>query len=218
VPGGRRLAKQRHTLDQAKLTERQWRARWQAARLFLTADGEADKRWGNETIRVHPDEGWLELRLPTPLAHLSNTPGRAPTYRLACPAVFTHRAEEWAAQVATGAVRYDIAFDPAKGRWYLDASWQIAAVRPPSLEGLRRYRALAVDLNADHLACWVLDQTGNPSGRPTPPPSTSKACRPAPATGGFGRRSSPSFAWPWPPAADRWWWRTWTSLTPAERP
>jgi hypothetical protein len=164
--GGRRLAKQRHTLDQAKLTERQWRARWQAARLFLTADGEADKRWGNETIRVHPDEGWVELRLPTPLAHLSNTPGRAPTYRLACSAVFTHRAEEWAAQVATGAVRYDIAFDPAKGRWYLDASWQIAAVRPPSLEGLRRHRALAVDLNADHLACWVLDQTGNPVGPP----------------------------------------------------
>ena len=37
------------------------------------------QRWGNETIRVHPDEGWLELRLPAPLAALSNTPGRAAT-------------------------------------------------------------------------------------------------------------------------------------------
>jgi hypothetical protein len=82
--GGRRLAKQRHTLDQAKVSEQQWRARWQAERMFLTADGEAAKPWGNETIRVHPDQHWLELRLPNPLAHLSNTPGRAATYRLAC--------------------------------------------------------------------------------------------------------------------------------------
>jgi len=65
--GGRRLAKLRHHLDDSGATtpteaERaacviQWRARWQAARLFLTADGEADKAWGNETIRIHPDEG-----------------------------------------------------------------------------------------------------------------------------------------------------------------
>jgi hypothetical protein len=77
--GGRRLAKQRHTLDQAKVSEQQWRARWQAERMFLTADGETAKPWGNETIRVHPDQHWLELRLPNPLAHLSNTPGRAAT-------------------------------------------------------------------------------------------------------------------------------------------
>jgi hypothetical protein len=41
---------------------------------FITADGEAGKPWGNETIRVHPDEGWLELKLPAPLAHLGNRP------------------------------------------------------------------------------------------------------------------------------------------------
>jgi hypothetical protein len=73
--GGRRLAKLRHSVivgdgdhggngGTCRLSEAEWRARWQAERLFLTADGEADKRWGNETIRVHPDEGWLELRLP----------------------------------------------------------------------------------------------------------------------------------------------------------
>jgi hypothetical protein len=66
--GGRRLAKLRHALDREDLplSHVEWRERWRAARLFLTADGEAGKRWGNETIRVHPDQGWLELRLPNP--------------------------------------------------------------------------------------------------------------------------------------------------------
>jgi hypothetical protein len=57
-----------------------------------SADGEAGKPLGNETIRVHPEEGWLELKLPAPLAHLANHPhGR---YRLACPVRFIHRADE----------------------------------------------------------------------------------------------------------------------------
>ena len=77
--GGRRLAKLRHALDRddVPLTEAEWRGRWQAARLFVTADGEGDKSWGNETIRIHPEAGWLELRLPTPLAHLANRPTAA---------------------------------------------------------------------------------------------------------------------------------------------
>jgi hypothetical protein len=172
--GGRRLAKLRHTLDRddTVLTVAQWRAWWEAERLFLTADGEADKPWGNETIRVHPDEGWLEIRLPTPLAHLSNTPGRAPTYRLSCPVAFTHRGGEWAAQAASGAVRYDISLDPAKGggtgtgRWHLDASWRLPARPVPPLDELRQHHSLGVDLNADHLAAWVLNPAGNPLGEP----------------------------------------------------
>jgi hypothetical protein len=168
--GGRRLAKHRHALDadDAALAKRQWRARWEAERLFLTADGEADKAWGNQTIRVHPDEGWLEIRLPTPLAQLSNTPGRAPTYRLSCPVVFTHRRDEWAAQASSGAVRYDISLDPTrgKGRWYASASWRLPGREAPSLQKLRQHRSLGVDLNADHLAAWVLNPAGNPLGPP----------------------------------------------------
>jgi hypothetical protein len=172
--GGRRLAKLRHTLDQddTALTVAEWRARWEATRLFLTADGEADKPWGNQTLRVHPDEGWLELRLPTPLAHLSNTPGRAVTYRLSCPVAFTHRRDEWAAQAASGAVRYDLSLDLAKsggmgrGRWYVDASWRRPARPVPSLEELRQHPSLGVDLNAAHLAAWVLNPAGNPLGQP----------------------------------------------------
>jgi hypothetical protein len=162
--GGRRLARQRHALADAKLTEEQWRARWQAERLFLTADGDAEYPLGNGTIVVHPEERWCELRLPAPLAHLANRPGGR--YRLACPVVFTHRGEEWAAQAATGAVRYDIIVHPAKGRWYLHASWRLPRVVTPSLEELRQARAVGVDLNAGHLDAWVLDASGNPVGLP----------------------------------------------------
>src|SRR5512132_4142121 len=173
--GGRRLAKLRHTLDRddTALTVAQWRAWWEAERLFLTADGEADKPWGNETIRVHPDQGWLEIRLPTPLAHLSNTPGRAATYRLSCPVAFTHRGDEWAAQAASGALRYDISLDPAKGggtgkgRWHLAASWRLPARPVPSLDELRQHRSLGVDLNADHLAAWILTPPATHSVSPT---------------------------------------------------
>jgi hypothetical protein len=162
--GGRPLAKQRHALADAKLTEQQWRARWRVERWFLTADGDAEYPLGNGTIMVHPVERWCDLKLPVPLVHLANRPhGR---YRLACPVVFTHRGDEWAAQAATGAVRYDITFDPAKGRWYLHASWRLPRVATRSLQELRHDRALGIDLNAGHLDAWVLDASGNPLGPP----------------------------------------------------
>ena len=83
VRGGKALLRTRNNLAAAGLTEDQWRREWESARLFLTADGEKDKAWGNETIRWNPDEGWLEIKLPAPLAHLANRPhGR---YRLSCP-------------------------------------------------------------------------------------------------------------------------------------
>ena len=66
VRGGKNLLRKRQNLAAAGLTGDQWRRQWEAARLFLTADGEAGKAWGNETIRFHPDEGWLELKLPAP--------------------------------------------------------------------------------------------------------------------------------------------------------
>jgi IS605 OrfB family transposase len=162
--GGRRLAKARHNLDATRMTEQQWRRRWQAKRWFITADGEADKAWGNETVRWHPDEGWLEIKLPAPLAHLANRPhGR---YRLCCPVSFPYRGDEVAAQAASGPVRYDIIFDPDQGRWYLDASWKTPDAGPSSLGELQNHRVLAVDVNGDHLAAWVLNPDGNPIGVP----------------------------------------------------
>ena len=78
--GGRVLLRNRANLAAAGLTEAGWRERWEAVRLFLSADGEAAKTLGNETIRWNPDGQWLELKLPAPLGHLANRPhGR---YRL----------------------------------------------------------------------------------------------------------------------------------------
>jgi hypothetical protein len=162
VRGGRRLAKVRHRLTDARLTEGQWRQRWWAKRWFLTADGEADKPFGNETIRVHPEEGWLELKLPAPLAQLANRPhGR---YRPSCPVRFSHRADEWAAQVASGAVRYDIAYRPDRGRWYLSASWTRPVPPAATVQQVVADGVLALDLNAGHLACWQINPDGNPVG------------------------------------------------------
>jgi hypothetical protein len=158
------LAKLRHNLDDAGLTPRQWRQRWEADRRFICADGEADKVWGNETIRWHPDEQWLEIKMPTSLAHLANRPhGR---YRLSVPVSFSHRGDEVRAQASSGAVRYDIAFDATRNRWYLDASWKLPAVGSPSIEDLGRRGVVAVDVNAGWLAAMVVDPSGNPVGDP----------------------------------------------------
>src|SRR6202035_85086 len=130
--GGRELLRKRLNLAAAGLTGDQWRREWEAARLFLTADGEAGKQWGNETIRFNPDQGWVEIKLPAPLADLANRPhGR---YRLSCPVGFSYRGDEVAAQAATAAVRYDISWDPVSGRWHLDASWKAAPSPAPSLD------------------------------------------------------------------------------------
>jgi transposase len=64
-------------------------------------------------------------------------------------------------------VRYDISYDPARDRWYLDASWTHDMIaEAPSIDALRAGPVLGVDLNADHLACCVLDGSGNPVGVP----------------------------------------------------
>ena len=148
--GGRRLARSRHHLREAGLTQTQWRKRWEAARLFICADGEADKAWGNETIRWHPDERWLEIKLPASLAHLANSPhGRR---RLSCPVAFPHRGERVAAQAATG-VRYDVSYNPGRRRWYMDASWRLPSARTPPVEELREKGVLGVDLNAGAPGC-----------------------------------------------------------------
>lgn len=162
--GGKALARERHNLEAAGITAAEWRNRWEAERLFICADGEADKGLGNETIRWDPADGALEIKLPVPLARLANRPGGR--YRLSAPVTFAHRGDEVAAQAATGAVRYDISFDPDKRRWYLDASWKSDAGAGTALDDLRAGPVLAVDVNKDHLAGWVVSPDGNPVGAP----------------------------------------------------
>ncbi|MGW7422911.1 hypothetical protein ACWGJB_23175 [Streptomyces sp. NPDC054813] len=165
--GGHRLARVRHYLADAAMSETDWRRRWDAARLFLTADGESGAPHGNYTITVTPEDGSVTLVLPEPLRHLANAPrGR---YRLSCTVTFHHRRHEWLDRVtAHRAVRYDIVHDAARGRWYLDASWSAGKRDLLGPEEIQAFgaRLLAVDLNADHLAAYVVDAHGNPVGEP----------------------------------------------------
>ncbi|WP_264928815.1 transposase [Streptomyces sp. A012304] len=164
VRGGKRLARTRHNLDAAQLTEHGWRQRWEADRRFLQADGESGKRFGNETIRVTPD-GEVSIKLPTPLVYLANAEhGR---YVLAATVRFPHRGDTWRDRVtANRAVAYRIHEDVQRGRWYLTASWQIEPVKTVPLDTARTGGLIGVDTNADHLAAWRLDAHGNPQGAP----------------------------------------------------
>jgi IS605 OrfB family transposase len=159
--GGKRLWRTRNHLDAADMTEQQWRERWDAGRLFLTADGESGKAGGNETIRVDA-AGRLRIKTPAALA-----PQLGSHVVIDAPIRFAHRGYEWAARVATRrAVRYDISYHPARGRWYLDASWKSTPAPARDIDELRTGRVLGADLNDGHLAACVLDASGNPIGEP----------------------------------------------------
>ncbi|MET9460611.1 IS200/IS605 family accessory protein TnpB-related protein [Streptomyces canus] len=164
VRGGKRLAHSRHHLAAAGLDEQAWREHWQAERMFLAADGESGKRFGNETIRV-TDTGQLSLKLPAPLAHLANAPhGR---YVLDAPVAFRHRGQEWLDRITVNrAVAYRIHHDVVRGRWYVTASWQRVATPVLPLEAALARGVVGVDMNDDHLAAWHLDVHGNPVGEP----------------------------------------------------
>jgi len=164
VRGGKRLVNTRHHLDEAGLSERAWRERWEAERMFLAADGESGKRFGNETIRI-TDTGRISIKLPLTLVHLANAShGR---YLFDATVEFQHRGQEWRDRIAADrAVAYRIHHDVLRGRWYVTASWQRAAVPVLSLDGALARGVVGVDMNDDHLAAWRLDVHGNPVGEP----------------------------------------------------
>ncbi|WP_406730313.1 IS200/IS605 family accessory protein TnpB-related protein [Streptomyces sp. NBC_01794] len=164
VRGGKRLVNTRHNLEKANLTAGEWRDRWGAERMFLSADGESGKRFGNETIRITPD-GEIAIKLPVPLAHLANAEhGR---YILACTVTFKHRGQEWADRIgANRAVAYRIHHDVGRDRWFVTASWQRPLLQTVPLDAALSSGCLGVDTNDDHLAAWQLDTHGNPVGEP----------------------------------------------------
>jgi IS605 OrfB family transposase len=147
-------------LEEAGLSPDQWREQYRAKRMFLTADGEKDKKYGNETIRVGLD-GSVVIKLPPALRPLANQ-GKD-HYKLNYPVRFAYRQLEWLNQVANNRpVSYSFRLDPIKHKWFLAASWTGQAVTvhnaAPNL--------LAIDLNADHLSARVIDRHGNPVGEP----------------------------------------------------
>ncbi|MCW2870314.1 MAG: transposase, partial [Streptomyces oryziradicis] len=162
VRGGKKLANTRHHLEQAELSATRWR--WEAARMFLRADGESGKRFGNETVRV-TSVGVVSIKLPAPLAHEAND-GRG-RYTLTAPVAFAHRGGQWADRIAENrAVAYTISHDADRDRWYLTACWQPAPVPQLSLDTALAAGCIGVDANDDHLAAWQLDVHGNPVGGP----------------------------------------------------
>ena len=163
VLGGKRLWRNRNNLAQAHLSVQAWESLWTHQRMFLSADGESRKRFGNETIRVD-HTGHLSVKVPGALvgklgARLS----------LAVPVEFHHKQQVWADRVAAGrCVTYRISFDPDRGRWYLQASWAVAKPEhvPTLVQLATSGPVLGVDLNEGHLAAWVVDPSGNPVGEP----------------------------------------------------
>ncbi len=173
VEGGKRLARNRGNLAAAAITETEWRNQWQAERAWFHANGAPDEPHGNLTITVTPD-GTLSIRLPRRLEHLANSPrGR---FVLAGKARFAHRGDAWAAHITrdvngrAGSVSYRMYRCADRAGWYLTASWNptpaadFVPARTPALDFPAR--VIGVDTNADHLACRVLDQHGNPDGPP----------------------------------------------------
>ena len=140
---------------------------WRSKRLFLTCDGDRAYPHGNGQIAVDPDTSILTMTLPHGLAHLANRPkGR---YEFAGRVQFAYNTEPWEDAVRYGSVRYDISYNTDKRRWYIDASSKLDSDRiwqADSLETLRQRRTLGIDLNADHIAGWVVAPDGNPTGPP----------------------------------------------------
>jgi hypothetical protein len=156
--GGSDFLNTRHNLEDAGLTEDQWREQYKAKRMFLTADGEKRKRFGNETIRVGID-GSVVIKLPPALYYLANH-GKT-HYKIENPVRFSYRMTEWAIQIANNRpVSYSLSYDPDKRRWHLSASWIGTAATVHNAAP----NVLAIDLNADHLSARVVDLHGNPVG------------------------------------------------------
>jgi IS605 OrfB family transposase len=80
---------------------------------------------------------------------------------------FPHRGTEWRDRITTNrAVAYRIHYDVQRGRRYIGASWTRKDLPIVPLEALRAGGVIGVDTNTDHLAAWLLDEHGNPTGAP----------------------------------------------------
>ena len=219
VDGGKRLAKSRHHLNAAHLTEAEWRQQWDCARDRIKAKGCGDEPFGNLTITVTPG-GEVSLRLPKPLEHLANAKhGR---YTLSGTAVFSYRADEWLARINGGkSMAYTITRKPGRAGRYLTACWAtspaVVSVRDePDTDVRARGPIVGVDLNDGHLAV----RTSTPTATLLVDLTTSTSTSPVHRRAGMpkcGTRSPASSTTPAGAGSTPSPWRTWTSLTPAPR-
>jgi hypothetical protein len=171
--GGNRLAGTRHHLQQAGLTEAQWRRAWRGRRAWFGCVGNAGVLGGNPCLSLRqddpdrPGQWFLTVSVPKPVqARL----GCGSQVRLTHPVPLAHRREELEQRLAARrAVRLDIdvtADRKGRERVMLRIAWVRPAQPAPSLPRARAGGLVGVDLNADHLAAARLDEAGNPAGRP----------------------------------------------------
>ncbi len=169
--GSKHLARNRHHLEECDKSAAEWRERWDAERMFFTADGETGLLYGNPNIRVVPSSsGGTEcpvlIRLPEGLKHLANTDGRSPVYKLDGGLEWNHRALEWEHQCnARGSISYTLFYDVDKQAWYILASWTVP-LPETTPEVPLPVKCLGLDLNSDHIAAFNVDEHGNPVGKP----------------------------------------------------
>ena len=171
--GGKDMARRRHILGAAQMGRADWEAEWRASRMFLSFCGESGKLHGNDTLRVDPETGQVELNLPAALAHRANVPGRR-IYRFASPVSFASDHPSFSAwhdrAAARRSVAYRLRYDPSarrgNGAWYLTASWAEQPPPMPDLGSLRSKPTLGIDVNAGWIAAVAVDPSGNPLGRP----------------------------------------------------
>ena len=165
VRGGKRLFKLVHHLEAAGLSKERWEELFWAARHKISANGSHDELYGNLTIRVDP-QGVCSILLPPSLLALANSADHK-HYVLEAGVKFSYRAADWKAQLSGGAISYEIFLDAAKRRWYLTAAWKLQTAGKIEARTLSAAeRSIGVDLNSDHLACWLADAFGNPVSRP----------------------------------------------------
>ncbi|MGI5327760.1 IS200/IS605 family accessory protein TnpB-related protein [Actinomadura nitritigenes] len=166
--------------------------RWAVRKRELT--GESSARWAGSITKATHDQWALARR--GQLAHLRSLRAGVRTleYRLSLPlgeegtkrapggyrtkrewfaksrrlgVLRDRRGTEWGDRVeADRAVAYRIHLDVERGRWYVTASWQRAAVPAVPMQAALARGVIGVDTNADHFAAWRLDRHGNPVGNP----------------------------------------------------
>ncbi|MDE2862742.1 MAG: hypothetical protein OXL33_04765, partial [Chloroflexota bacterium] len=171
--GGKDRARRRCNLGNARMSSAEWNADWRAARRFLSFLGETGKPHGNDTLRVNPVSGVVELNLPAAYADRANVPRRR-LLRFSTPITFdsTHPQHGvWRARADAGrSLAYRLRYDPSakrgQGAWYLTCSWNEPQPAPPTLEALRSRPTLGIDINAGWIAAVAVDADGNPFGRP----------------------------------------------------
>jgi len=116
-------------------SEAAWRERWEAER-SSSAPTARPVSSSQPDVRWHPTSTGSSCAFPKALEHLANRPGGR--YRLSCRSS-SPTAVRSAAQAESGAVRYDVFFDPASTA-VSRRSWSFSTAPRPDMEHLRSAR------------------------------------------------------------------------------